>query len=159
MVGARCTLYNNQPIQLLKTAAAQSIKEGEVVGGTGTGTGAQGRALPLLVCAKKLLVVCFPLSGRVVWLRRREAFPRQAGHQRHERVSASHAHAHSTRFRATALLFDPVFCVCACVRVCGDAQVQPRARVRNLSEESQQSGAADVRRLAHDPRHDPHCCH
>lgn len=70
MVGARCTLYNNQPIQLLKTAAAQSIKEGEVAGGTGTGTGAQGRALPLLVCAKKLLVVCFPLSGRVVWLRR-----------------------------------------------------------------------------------------
>lgn len=34
MVGARCTLYNNQPIQLLKKAAAESIKEGEVGGGT-----------------------------------------------------------------------------------------------------------------------------
>lgn len=32
MVGARCTLYNNQPIQLLKDAAAASIKEGEVGG-------------------------------------------------------------------------------------------------------------------------------
>lgn len=33
MVGARCTLYNNQPIQLLKKAAAESIKQGEVGGG------------------------------------------------------------------------------------------------------------------------------
>ncbi|XP_003968294.1 bleomycin hydrolase [Takifugu rubripes] len=31
MVGARCTLYNNQPIQLLKTVAAESIKKGEAV--------------------------------------------------------------------------------------------------------------------------------
>lgn len=30
MVGGRRTLYNNQPIQLLKRAAAESIKEGEV---------------------------------------------------------------------------------------------------------------------------------
>lgn len=30
MVGGRTTLYNNQPIQLLKKAAAESIKEGEV---------------------------------------------------------------------------------------------------------------------------------
>ncbi len=30
MVGGRNTLYNNQPIQLLKKAAAESIKEGEV---------------------------------------------------------------------------------------------------------------------------------
>ncbi|CAF88549.1 unnamed protein product, partial [Tetraodon nigroviridis] len=30
MTGARCTLYNNQPVQLLKKAAADSIKEGEV---------------------------------------------------------------------------------------------------------------------------------
>lgn len=32
MTGARCTLYNNQPIQLLKKAAADSIKAGEVEG-------------------------------------------------------------------------------------------------------------------------------
>ncbi|KAI3353901.1 hypothetical protein L3Q82_005108 [Scortum barcoo] len=31
MVGGRSTLYNNQPIQLLKKAAAESIKEGEAV--------------------------------------------------------------------------------------------------------------------------------
>lgn len=30
MVGGRSTLYNNQPIQLLKKAAAESIKDGEV---------------------------------------------------------------------------------------------------------------------------------
>lgn len=30
MVGGRSTLYNNQPIQLLKKAAAASIKDGEV---------------------------------------------------------------------------------------------------------------------------------
>lgn len=30
MVGGRSTLYNNQPIQLLKKAAADSIKDGEV---------------------------------------------------------------------------------------------------------------------------------
>lgn len=30
MVGGRSILYNNQPIQLLKKAAAESIKEGEV---------------------------------------------------------------------------------------------------------------------------------
>lgn len=32
MVGGRSTLYNNQPIQLLKKAAAESIKDGEVGG-------------------------------------------------------------------------------------------------------------------------------
>jgi aminopeptidase C len=31
MVGGHNTLYNNQPIQLLKKAAADSIKEGEVL--------------------------------------------------------------------------------------------------------------------------------
>ncbi|MEQ2272777.1 hypothetical protein AMECASPLE_017557 [Ameca splendens] len=31
MVGGRSTLYNNQPIQLLKKAAADSIKDGEAV--------------------------------------------------------------------------------------------------------------------------------
>lgn len=30
MVGGQSTLYNNQPIQVLKKAAADSIKEGEV---------------------------------------------------------------------------------------------------------------------------------
>ena len=30
MVGGHNTLYNNQPIQLLKKTAAESIKEGEV---------------------------------------------------------------------------------------------------------------------------------
>lgn len=39
MVGARSTLYNNQPIHLLKGAAAKSIKEGEVGGGGGAGAG------------------------------------------------------------------------------------------------------------------------
>lgn len=33
MVGGHNTLYNNQPIQLLKKAAADSIKEGEVLCG------------------------------------------------------------------------------------------------------------------------------
>lgn len=32
MVGGQRTLYNNQPIQVLKKAAADSIKEGEVGG-------------------------------------------------------------------------------------------------------------------------------
>lgn len=47
MIGARCTLYNNQPIQLLKKAAAESIKQGEV----GSGPRAQRRTgSPALVC-------------------------------------------------------------------------------------------------------------
>lgn len=45
MVGARCTLYNNQPIQLLKNVAAESIKKGEV-----GGSEEQGRVVRPLVC-------------------------------------------------------------------------------------------------------------
>lgn len=59
MVGARCTMYNNQPIQLLKNVAAESIKKGEV-----GGSREQGPRCPSAPLKR------FPLSlsGRVVRL-------------------------------------------------------------------------------------------
>lgn len=82
MVGGQSTLYNNQPIEVLKKAAADSIKEGEVGGDPG---GQPGR----LCCycgycirpgATGASIAAVIPSGGLVWLRRRQAFPQQVGH-------------------------------------------------------------------------------
>lgn len=61
MIGARCTLYNNQPIQLLKKAAGDSIKQGEV----DSRTWVQGRTC-LFLGAEKVPVFSPPPS-QAVW--------------------------------------------------------------------------------------------
>lgn len=63
MVGARCTLYNNQPIQLLKKAAAESIKVGEV----GSGSWAQRGASVLLLWGAETLLLASPPPSQAVW--------------------------------------------------------------------------------------------
>lgn len=78
MVGGRSTLYNNQPIQLLKKAAAESIKDGEV-------RWHKWAQLQAQMCAQLWLLFWFfflfpPILGRVVRLWRWETFPQQAGH-------------------------------------------------------------------------------
>lgn len=50
MVGGRRTLYNNQPIELLKRAAAESIKDGEVQCGS-------VQSLDTLYCSWLLLLI------------------------------------------------------------------------------------------------------
>lgn len=54
MVKARCTLYNNQPIQLLKNVAAESIKKGEV-------GGSEEQVRPLVSVRSSEKVSSFPL--------------------------------------------------------------------------------------------------
>lgn len=73
MVAGRSTLYNNQPIQLLKKAAAESIKEGEVCClFVKVPTCISFRSEPTWLLSS--------LLGGVVWLWCRETLPRQAGH-------------------------------------------------------------------------------
>lgn len=63
MVGGHNTLYNNQPIQLLKKAAADSIKAGEVGGRVQMTVNLIELFFILDFCALVLL-----MPGRVVWL-------------------------------------------------------------------------------------------
>lgn len=60
MVAGRSTLYNNQPIELLKKAAADSIKEGEVR------RGEKMCVVDVNVCLIEFFFLF--LSGCVVWL-------------------------------------------------------------------------------------------
>lgn len=141
MVGARCTLYNNQPIQLLKNVAAESIKKGEVGGWR-----EQGRVARLPVCWKGFL---FP--SQAVW------FGCDVEKHFHGKLGINDMNVwvRVTGTRPpTARRRPPSTARPVCVW-----QVQSRARVWDFGEESDQSGAPDILRLPDDPCHDPHRRH